>query len=368
MRRGAIVNLLIGATIALLPLFTKVAAVDFSRTSKDNLLVLLMGALCVIMPEKKRNLSTYAWFMFAFALFFLVFNQWLVISINVMFQSFYIASGLFFGLRFYESYERETKHFILNGMCVGALIQVFIIFSSALGFDPYIWALGKISGDFVIVGPTSFPITQSIGSLGNTNLTAAYLALTAMAFVRGKWTYFLPIVILALTFTSSVMGVGSFVAGAVYYLNHEKIISKPKLYLLATICMIGLFFIGVNGADSGRFESWSKLFEAVTFKHFLIGMGPGWFPDFRLMLNDTHLVQEHNEFLALFNLFGMAGVLVVLPMFLKFLKRKDACRIFPTVLFIAFCNSYGHFSLHQSTTAIIIIVTIVICAIEGKNT
>lgn len=367
MRRGAIVNLFIGAIIALLPLFNRVASVDFSRTAKDNLLMALFGVLCVIMPAKKRSLPLYAWVVFTIAFFFLVFNQWNVISINVMYQSFCIMAGMFFGVRFYECYDRESKSYILNGMCIGALIQCAIIFPSALGFDPYILFFKAIDSNVLAIGPTSYPVGKSIGTLGNSNLTAAYLALTAMAFVRGKWIYFLPIVILALTFTNSAMGVGSFVAGAVYYLNRKQVFIKQKLYLLVSISMIGLFFIGVNGADSGRFESWSKLLEAVTFKHFLIGMGPGWFPDFRLMLSETHMVQEHNEFLALFNIFGIMGVLLVTPFFIKFLKLKDTCYIFPTVLFIAFCNAYGHFSLHQSTTAIIIIVTIVICAVEGKK-
>lgn len=367
MRRGAIVNLIIGATIALLPLFNRVATVDFSRTAKDNLLMAILGLLCVIMPEKKRSLPLYAWVVFIIALFFLVFNQYNVISINVMYQSFTVMAGMFFAVRFYECYDGKTKHYILNGMCIGALIQSFIIFLSALGFDPYIWVFGSLYEGAVIVGPSSFPVGKSIGSLGNTNLAAAYLALTSMAFVRGKWNYFLPIAILALTFTNSAMGVGSFVAGAVYYLNRERVFSKLKIYLLASISMIGLFFIGAGGADSGRFESWAKIFKAVTLKHFLIGMGPGWFPDMRLMYNGTHMVQEHNEYLALFNIFGIMGVILVIPFFLSYLKLKDTCRIFPAVLFIAFCNSYGHFSLHQSTTAIIIIVTIVICAVEGKR-
>lgn len=367
MKRGALINLLIGVVIALLPLYNRVTFLDFNRTSKDNLLVILFGLLGVLMPNKTRELPKYSWFLLITGLFFLIINQHNVLSINVMFHTFYIVSGMFFLVRFYECYESESKEFILNGMCAGAIIQSLIIFSSALHLDLYNAFFKLINPDAIIVGQDFFPAGKSIGTLGYGNLAGSYLALTSLAFLRGKWTYYLPITVLALTFTNSAMGVGSFVVGALYYLNQEKHFSKLKIYLLATISMIGMFFIGAKGADSGRFEIWNDLFSRVNLKHFLIGMGPGWFPDAKLTWHETSIVQEHNEYLAFFNIFGLIGVILIIPLLVKFFKSQVQCRLFSAIMFVAFCNCYGHFALHQSTTAIIILVTIVICAVERKH-
>lgn len=367
MIRGAIVNLLIGLTIALLPLYNRITVVDFNRTSKDNLLVLLLGALCVLMPDKKRSLHPYGWFCLFFALFLLIANQWNVIAVNVMFQTFYISAGMFFAAKFYEGYDSDFRHLILDGMSLGAFIQSVFILLSCLNFDLGIKMLQFFNPNGVLLGADHYEFGKSIGTLGNTNLSGAYLGLTALSLMRPKWIYLLPIVTIALISTSSVMGICSFVAGVAYFLNQEEFFSKAKIYILAMISMIGLFFIGAGGADSGRFESWKEILSKVDLRHFLIGMGPGWFPDQKFKIATNFLVQEHNEFISFFNIFGLAGFFLIAPIFLKFINTKDENRMFPAIVFAAFCNSYGHFTLHQSTTAIILIVAACVCMAEGYD-
>jgi len=165
------------------------------------------------------------------------------------------------------------------------------------------------------------------------------------------------------------MGIGSLVAGVVYYLNAKfNLVKKWQMYLASIVAMVTVYFTGLSGADSGRFEIWNKVFDKVDLSHFLLGKGAGWFADQRITLGtNTIVIQEHSNFITFFNLFGIFGIILVLPIFLKFLKEKDDHSIFSSILFIAFCNSYGHFSLHQSTTAIIIIVTAAICLAGGKK-
>lgn len=367
MRKGIVVNLFLGLTIALLPLYTRLAAVDFSRTAKDNLLVVIMGFLCVFMGDKKREFPLIGWILSVLSLFFVVFNQSNVTSLYVIFHGLYICSGLFFLIRFYETFEHESLGLILDGMAFGALIQAVIVMTSAMGFDIYGESIGLLVGGKVN-GPTFYPWGSSVGSLGNTNLLGSYLALTSFALLREKWIWLLPIPVWALVSSNSVMGVGSFGAGAFYYMNlKQNFISKKFLYVMAIFGMVGLFLVGVGGADSGRFEAWQNLFNVIDSRHLLVGMGPGWYPSANFTLFGNWIVQEHNEFLALFNIAGIVGIFGFAFILWKFLNRPDHNHIFSSILFAAFCNCYGHFALHQSTVAIIIIIAVAVCATEGKR-
>ncbi len=359
---------MIGVTIALLPLYNRITQLDFNRTSKDNLLVVLFGLFCFILPGAVRKMTLAMYAALIYGLFFLVMNQWNVLSVNVMFQVFYISAGLLFFANLYEKFDRESTHFILKGMVVGALIQSTLSIPAFFGFEIY----PNFTRIFSDVGEAISPghgQANMIGSLGNSNLLASYLALTSMAFLSLKKLRYLVIIpIVALLMSGSMMGIGAFFAGVSYYLNIKyELVKKWQIYLASSVAMVTVYFTGLNGADSGRFEIWYKIFDKVTLSHFLIGRGPGWFADQKLTYDNTIVVQEHSNFITFFNLFGIFGIILVLPIFLKFLKAKDDHAIFSSILFVAFCNSYGHFSLHQSTTAIIIIVTAAICLAGGKK-
>lgn len=368
MKRGTIVNILLGVTIALLPLYIRICAYDFQRTAKDNLLVIIFGFLGFLLPNSVRKVSLSMLIALVYALFFLVMNQWNVLSINVLFQVFYICSGLLFFFSFYEKHESESTHFILKGMIAGSIIQSILAIPGYWGFDIYREAIVFLTGG----NPTVItPDGQGavIGSLGNINLTASYLALTLIAFFslkKHKWIICLPIA--ALLLNGSLMGIFSAIAGTGYYLNLKfNFVKKWKIYIAAIVAMITYPLSGI-GHDSGRIEIWKNIINLNTPKGILIGNGAGWFPDQKLMqVKDVMLAQEHNEYLAFFNIFGLLGIIVIAPIFYKFIMAEDKSKIFPSILFVAFCNSYGHFSLHQSTAAIIIIIAMAISLAEGNE-
>ncbi len=116
MKRGALVNLLIGITIAILPLYVRVAALDFNRIYKSNLLVVIFSLFGFILPAPSRKLSFSMWASLIYGLFLLIANQWNVLSLNVMFQIFYISSGMIFFAQYYEKHDSDSTHFILKGM------------------------------------------------------------------------------------------------------------------------------------------------------------------------------------------------------------------------------------------------------------
>lgn len=368
MKRGALVNLLIGISIALLPLYIRICSVDFQRTSKDNLLVVLFSLFTALLPSANRKASAYSMFLLFASLFFLVMNQWNVLSINVLFHCFYMVSGITFLYAFYEKHDQESLDYILNGMIMGCLIQCSLAIPGYFGIDPYrelvIRMVGGVPTLLANVGSGT-----TFGSLGNINLTSSYLGLTSLAILRLKkhrWTFIFPAISMILN--GSIMGIAALVAGLFYYLNlNLNIIKKWQIYLASMLGMIIYPFSGI-GYDSGRIEIWSNILKLVNLRHFLIGMGPGWFIDQRLnQVAGVILAQEHNEYLAFFNIFGLLGIILVIPLVYKFIMKKDENKLFSTVVFAAFVNSYGHFALHQSTVTIIILVAMAISMAEGNK-
>lgn len=280
----------------------------------------------------------------------------------VQYQTFYIAVGLMFFACFYERFVFHKLDHILNGMAVGCVIQSIIVICTHFGFPVYFEALVLLDGSIEKVGES----IDGLGSLGNSNLLAAYVSLTLISLFRKKWFYFLPLPLLALFYAHSVMGYATAFAAVFYFINSKhKLIKKHLLYLASSISMIAAYLHGVWGEDSKRFYIWSENFKKVDLSHFVFGRGPGWYSDHGILIPGYRIAtQEHNEFIALFNFFGIIGAAIFVGVFAKFLFSRDVNKYFASILFAGFCNSYGHFVLHQSTTALILIVSAAICLAE----
>lgn len=362
--RDAIASGVLAATIALLPLFNRIAPVDFSRTAKDDLLMIIFMVVAMLMSETKRRMSISVMIIAGIAFFFTAFNHHNVISINVMFYSFYIGTGIMFLIRFYECFDTHFKSWIMNGMCIGALIQAVFIACSHFGIPLQLWMLKLFNDGLVEHGTSLHSFGQSIGTLGNPNLLGGYLALCLFAFLRPGWINLFPIALLAVISSGSMMAIGAALAGLLYYYR-PKFLNKPVLFGLAVTFMSIIYFTGLNGMDSGRFAIWDKVLELTMKTGPIFGNGPGWFADQKVIQDHAWVVvQEHNIFLTVFTTFGLMGILAVLYLLVEYVSKKDNDRIFSATLFAAFCNGYGHFSLHQSTMVIIMLVTVAICSIK----
>jgi len=246
-------------------------------------------------------------------------------------------------------------------------------------------------------------IGSAVGSLGNMNILGSYLAISSMALLRGNWKYFIVLPMAGILASGSLMGICSFIGGAGYYFNNEyNFVSKKTLYTGAVVFM-ALFWIGGGfKLDSGRIAIWNRSLKSTRGIHLILGDGPGRFADKRIIttgFNDVALetgffaivafndflagkefpkeapifgdganmaIQEHNEYLALFNVFGIPGLILLFFLFKNFLNAPDF-GVWPVMLFASFLNSYGHFSLHQSTTAILIVITACVCMAKGNK-
>jgi hypothetical protein len=367
MTQGRFANVLVGAAIALLPLYIRISTVDMQRTSKDNLLIIIFMLIGFILPSKVRSLGKYATSVIFLAFFALVVNQHNVLSLNVLMQMIYIGGAIAFFVHYYEKHDRNSLEHVLSGMRIGCLIQsVLGIFGYfAINLYPHFVALFV---NFNVSSHVQGGFNNVIGTLGNSNLLGSYVAITGLSFLNAKRKYLIILPIICLILAKSMMGLAAFGAGLFYYFNSKY---KWQIYLASMVGMISLPFLNniiKLSIDSGRFGAWGKILSIVDVRHFLIGRGPGWFPDQVLIIGEgVFFQQEHNAFLSLFNVFGMLGVLLLLPIFINFLKQKDHTPVFSAILFAAFCNSYGHFTLNQSTVVIIIIVALAVCLPNGAK-
>lgn len=349
---------MIGVIIALLPLYLRALNhIETNRPSKDRLFLYLIIFLSTFITCKIR--SGYVRFA-VFSLGFLtIVHQWEFFSANVCSQVTFILAGFLFFLKYFEYDDNiQPVQYIFNGMAVGAIIQSILGIGGYFGCEIYfnIIHLFRPDSTMNLVG---LGHNNTVGSLGNYNLLASYLCITIPAFLSfKKYRFLIFIPITALLLTHSYMGIGSLIVGLIYY---SRIVPKIWMYVLAIAGMFALPFLNLP-FDSGRFSMWKTMLNSADLARWLIGCGPGWWPDQQVELNkDLVMWQEHNEFLTFFNIYGLLGFAILAPLFYRFLKTKDTNPILSSILFIIFCNSYGHFTLHQSTVAVIIIPVLALC-------
>jgi hypothetical protein len=362
MNRDRLVNLILGVAIALLPLYTRLThSVTMSRVSQDTLYLFIILFCTFLLGSKKRKIPFSVGLIGFISSLWVIFNQWEISSINVQMQSIQIIASLVFFYAYLERHEGETTKFVLNGMSIGCIIQSCLGIFEYLGFNAYGWVLNGLYSNIKIG-------TQSgtfFGSLTQSNLYAAYVSITAISLFRLNFKKFIYFPILALILCKSLMGICSFVAGASYLMFANLGYSLYFPYFTLSLVFALCFLFGVNGADTERFSHWKLILQSVDLKHFLIGHGAGWFHDSQL-IKKSKFVQEHNVFLAVFNIFGIGGIVSFLWVLIKAIPKKDY--LLGSILFALYCNFHGHFTLNVSTTVIIFVLILSISLSKNNLT
>lgn len=336
--------------IALLPLFNRFSSVDLSRVSKDNLFVLLSFSFGLIAP--KRRFAPVWLYITCFAVIFLgFFNTDKPEGIFHMMQVFYVSAGCFFVIKLYEAVDDSYSEVVMTSMCIGACIQFIIIGSEFLGFDIYSKTLEAIF-NVKKLGESN----KYLGSFDHDNLTGSYIAITSLAFLRGKWRFLYPLTIIFSLLVGSAMGILSLVAGFIFFvLSACHNLSHMISYAITIAVFIFAPSVGVGGHDSYRFDAWKGILSNFGESNVFLGNGLGWFAMSGFKLNGHHMIQEHNEFLSILNAYGILGALVFLLGLSFIIGQKKQPKLLSAIIFVIFCSSYGHFTLHQSTTTVIIL-------------
>jgi len=328
-----------------------------------------MLALMPFIGNKIRSIGPYFKFAIGCIIVATIMNLSPIFANNTVTHTLNILVAVVFFVKYFEGFDEKSIQYILDGMILGSLIQGVFGISGYFGYEMYFNLIKFFLPDGSVISSALSGSSNVVGSLDNPNLLASYLCITIPAFFSRK--KILPLIIVpttALILSNAYMGIFSLVAGALYFINSRySIISKMKVYILTIFFML-LFPLVNTTMDSGRFYIWKKILSESTIYHWLFGFGPGWFADRKMIIEgNTNIIQEHNAFLTFFNIYGLRGFIVLAPVFYTFMKTKDRNVLLSTTLFIVFCNSYGHFTSHQSTVIIIFIPLLAICLADSEK-
>lgn len=338
-------RLIIFFLIALLPLYNRVAVVDIGRTSKDNLFAILAIVLSAALVPKRTLPRWIHGAVLSISLIPLLNNE-NPASLIWMMQSFYYFSGLFLLLRLIESIDDELMEIVQVSMVFGSFIQSSFVIFEFLFFDPMPTAMGLFGAKSQYLADNHYG-----GTFGQNNLLNSYLALCSVFVIERSKSIFV-FNSIAMIIAGSVMGPISLLIGLFYMFTK---VTKKILIPIIAILMILAPFIGVYGHDSTRFEIWKGILGHYDLGHVLFGGGFGWLYDLGFKNRGTWIAQEHNEYLFLLNTFGITGIVCLLVFLVWFCSNDSRNKAVDAFILAFLVNSYGHFTLHQSTVAILFI-------------
>lgn len=242
--------------------------------------------------------------------------------------------------------EPET---IYNAMCVAVVINcILIICQKYQVFEnfPVWWVQTILAG-----GHNKLPV----GLLGNQNLSSALIAICFPAFLRRKWVYLIPILIVGLVLAKTSGGVVALGAGFMLY---AWLKGQRSAALLVIASVIGLYFLYNPSYDSltNRFDAW-KIGFGLWQDSWLTGWGVGhWKVLFKQVNFDGDWwTVAHNEPLQMTVEMGILFPVVLFGYLLGVIKRfkNNTDAILPLMaICIIFVNSLVNFPFHIATTAI----------------
>ena len=261
--------------------------------------------------------------------------------------TFLASHAVFYGMIWYYGvYKTGNKEYILNTLCVIALINIGFLVLQSFG----IALIFNHNGD-----------TTCVGLMANPNEISAVLALCFPAFLRKKWNLFIPIVLLGLVLSSSFGGFIAVIVGSIYYL--WKRINKVIIILGITATVILFMFFDTPGI-SYRLATWIVGLK-LYLEHPIIGSGIGhWkyvFSNISVNGMETRMLQAHNEYLQ--GMFEMGlPFLVILGGFLVTMwhRLKKLDDIYKVAMIVILINCFVNFPLHIAVTAYMILTWIAI--------
>lgn len=296
-----------------------------------------------------------------------------------------LLAFLSFGLLYILSTNVEKPELLYDVICVSAILCV-------------IWQTLQLYGLWVMMLPA---LNKAyVGLLSNTNETSAFLAISLPCFFRGKWKWFIPIILLGLFFGKSVGGiVAASVAGLIWLCLNRKEIGWKKFsaailvgLIICSIYMINRGF-SVEQHKQGRWKYWTDMAPISNMKLFGWGMGQFKFvmpllqaptllkPQHRMILyqnvgdkkafenaveyvgvdnalknNWTEIwLEAHNEYMEIWFMSGLFGLLMALYAIYHTLMMPSA--LIPKYGFLTACiSAIWFFSFQIAPIAIISIL------------
>lgn len=226
---------------------------------------------------------------------------------------------------------------------VSAVLQAALAACQFFGMDPYLLFL-----NLFVKAAGELPSGTMTGSLGNNNFLAAWIAVCLPFFLKGRWRWFLPLLVAVLLASRSVAGVAAALIGCAWLLwGWKGIVGAVAAGLAYLSWDHGIVYVLTNPEPFNRVNLWKEAL-ALIFYHpltLILGAGPGAFWG--------HSFPMHNEYLQAWHQYGAVGLLIMAGYILT-IHRKNH------VLFAAFLvmcvNLAGNYPLHLAPSAFLFIV------------
>lgn len=334
------INYFLGVALVAAPFFIKLGTQTTTVMSQEYFLLIISFVGVMLFGTKANNrIKLITGMIFAFA--FTAINPF---GIYQLYQLGLCMAGA--ALIAMVHGNKDNINVAVTGKCLGivCLVESAWIILQYFGISLHAEWIELVSPGAKVV---SFSQMQIFGSLGNINHSGALVACT-IPFVH---PFLWPIAISSLLIGKSTMPVVcAFVSMASFYSY------RFKNYLILILSMTAVFMAGVAAltikfvntpfmSTTGRILAWEKLFKDIGFQ--LYGKGLGFVPSVfsQSLIQGKKFYQMHNEWIELYAIGGVVGVVVGLYLIIPVFKDKgnpaiNACLISLLV------NSLGNFTFH----------------------
>lgn len=355
-----------GAVVILLPFYIRAIKTGVDPSfSRNQMYCGLIAVSLLLFGYFRSNLKINSRQMYCISIMIgLAFlNRQVFPSIGYNYKLICFTASLVLLSQLMSNLEEKYIHVIAKCFCISAILQSLFVFYSYSGHDLYPYLVAKVFGfTHIKRGFGFFPAT---GTLGNPNYTGALIAMAvpmAWKYMRKSLFILIPGVFLTSGMPIISMIVGCFIGVWLHVYKRKNLIKLAIILILSGIAMFALNKLDVSFFDDkDRFLTWKRSLALIDFRALLVGNGLGFFSDVypNAFPSKTVFRQLHNEYLELFHAFGLSGIILFLGFFsnkIKTLLKGNI--IFLTSFLIIALDSFAHFPMHISTTALMSIIVL----------
>jgi len=258
--------------------------------------------------------------------------------------TFFATHSVLFGMVwYYFVYTTCDVDSLLNTFCVIALVNVLFLVLQFFNVAPFMEPL-KGGRDICT------------GLMANPNEVSAVLAFCFPAFLRKKWMYLIPLVLLGIALSESFGGALAVIIGGAYFLWNK--IDK-RFIGLGFLITIGLFLAIDIPGFTHRFETWVVALRLYS-EHWILGSGIGhWkyvFANINVADMGVRMDTAHNEFVQGIFEMGVPFILILIGFMYSWIKKlKKSDKIFTVAAICIVINCAVNFPLHIAVTAYMIL-------------
>jgi hypothetical protein len=272
---------------------------------------------------------------------------------NMIFSVMFIWAGMLFFLSVYRGSLSLGSW--SNIICFIATAQACLAISQVYGYDPI-----RILLEEVVDVHGQMDFTTPVGTMGNQNFLAAFLAISLPFFFRKRrlrllwkqheiavmpwgWFMVLPILIYALILTRTTTAIGAAIIGSLFFFFGWK---WALFGVLPASILYAIKYWNIGIFNNARTEYWMDAWQSTShsWQTFLFGWGPG------VTWKSGNML--HSEYVNTFFNFGLIGIVLMMGYIFRVHKMNKML----LSAFIVLCiDMIGNHALHITPTAVLII-------------